>query len=216
MDVDQCLARGLSCSGPPDFFETHLRDETNKIVTSQSRRATTSMWVHLFFATFKHADGKSDPGDSLMLPPTLDYALTISPDNLARGFLFSACETADYVTPYPGWGPFIQCLPTLLSTSAKQSPLQIALEALSFCVMSLLPGHSAYARRANLSYGAALRRINLAISDQNESLSDETLMATLLMSIYEVWLISRVDEYFHLPHSSAIDPRSEHKPEASI
>lgn len=151
-----------------------------------------------------------------MLPPTLDYALTISPDNLARGFLFSACETADYVTPYPGWGPFVRCLPTLLSTSTEQSSLQIAVEALAYCVMSLLPGRSAYARRANLSYGAALRRINLAISDENESLSDETLMATLLVSIYEVWLTSQVDEYFRLPRLSAIDRRLEYKPEVPI
>lgn len=128
-----------------------------------------------------------------MPAPSLEYTPSISRVDLAKGFLFSACETADYITPYPGWGPFIQYLPTLLSTSAKQSSLQVAVEALAFCVMSPLPSHSAYARLANLSYGAALRRINLAISDANESLSDETLMATLLMSIYEVQDISQVD-----------------------
>lgn len=108
------------------------------------------------------------------------------PEHRAVSYLFNAFASVSYVVPYPGWGPFIRYLPRLLAKSDRGSALQAATHALAFCITALQPELSSWAVAASRWYGEALWKTNAAVADRSASLSNDTLMAVLLLSVYEV------------------------------
>ena len=87
---------------------------------------------------------------------------------------------------------FLDALPTLFNNAPNGSVLPLATSALSLAIAG---GRSSCSREAILSaknFGKALVETNKAIRDPVESLKDETLMAVLVLSLYEVSLSSRM------------------------
>lgn len=108
------------------------------------------------------------------------------PEFRVECFLFSALQSISYETPYPGWGPFVQVLPQLYANTLQNSALQLALRAVAFYTAGRSPEHRQYASFGSHLYGSALREVQRAVLDPVQVNSNETLMATLLLSVYEV------------------------------
>lgn len=108
------------------------------------------------------------------------------PEFRVECFLFSALQSISYETPYPGWGPFVQVLPQLYANTPQNSALQLSLRAVAFYTVGRSPEHRGYASFGSHFYGSALREVQRAVLDPVQVNSNETLMATLLLSVYEL------------------------------
>lgn len=89
-----------------------------------------------------------------------------------------------------GYGPFMRYLPALMNGLQPDSPLAAVVEAVALRCAASLPGCEHYANRASQSYGRALHKAGAAIADAPFVHSDQTLMAVLLLAIYEASVLS--------------------------
>ncbi|CAD0107734.1 unnamed protein product, partial [Aureobasidium uvarum] len=80
---------------------------------------------------------------------------------------------------------FLPFLAPMYSNAAKDSLLQTATHAAALCAISQLPNQEHLHYRAADTYGKAMRIAAGALQDPMQATSDETLQATLLLSLYE-------------------------------
>ena len=102
------------------------------------------------------------------------------PQDAALGILFEKCPEVQG----PKWMSVLQILATL----PEGSGLQHIVYACSFLCMKDEPS---MLRESTIEYGRALRAVNEALQDPVACFSDDTLLAILNISIYEVRPLSR-------------------------
>lgn len=70
--------------------------------------------------------------------------------------------------------------------SYSNSPLRIATASVALCALSKVPGRRSITSEACVYYGRAMRAVSEAIRDPAQATSDDTLMAVLILGMYEV------------------------------
>lgn len=136
--------------------------------------------------------GVSDPliFDSTIGLPSPQLNIAIPVGRRARDFLYMATVASSSPSPAYGFGPFVRYLPDLHAQAKPDSALALASDALAYATFSLVPEYAHCARRASVAYGKALRAVGKDIKDESMSRSNEVLMATMLLSCYEVSAIT--------------------------
>lgn len=79
---------------------------------------------------------------------------------------------------------YTDCLVPIYAATTGDSLLHLVLTAVSLAVAG--SGNPRSFRLAQSAFGKALSRTKKAIEDPEESLTDETLMAVLMLGLYEV------------------------------
>lgn len=74
----------------------------------------------------------------------------------------------------------------MYAKSERNSALRIATRATALCAISGLPGQRQLTIHATQMYSRAILAVAQALQDPMQARSDETLQATLLLSLYEV------------------------------
>lgn len=97
------------------------------------------------------------------------------PQDAALGILYDRCPEVQG----PKWMSVLQVLARL----PEGSGLQHIVYACSFLCMKDEPS---MLRESTIEYGRALRAVNMALQDPVTCISDDTLLAILNISIYEV------------------------------
>ena len=94
---------------------------------------------------------------------------------------------------------FLDCLPPLYNTTPEGSVLHLATLALSLAINGSHPSCRTEAILSQKFFGEALVMTNSAVQDSIDSVKDETLMAVLLLSLFEVsaFLISMLCHIRH-------------------
>lgn len=91
-------------------------------------------------------------------------------------FLYQSQDTVRGFLPY---------LVPMYGASEEGSALRVATHAAALCAISQLPGQRQLAFRAASAYGEAIKTVATALKSPSRARSDETLQATLLLSLYE-------------------------------
>jgi hypothetical protein len=114
------------------------------------------------------------------IPPTL----TLSPEFEAVPFFFknfvSLPQQADSMRGY------LELLVPLYNQARPSSTLHMATNAVALAACGNYPGRQDLLREAAAAYGKALRKLNDDLKDPVMSKSDETVLAILLFSLFEV------------------------------
>ena len=84
------------------------------------------------------------------------------------------------------YGGILSCVQDLFSNCSRSPALHAALSAVSLGMISRKVHEDYLSAKALTSYGMALTGIQKAIESPEEAKSDETLLAILLLSLYEV------------------------------
>ena len=95
-------------------------------------------------------------------------------------------EYVDIPCKMPALRGFMDLVTPLFTNSSSESSMRYALQAIAFSSVYLDPNRRNMAHWANTYYGKALKSINESLRDPERALTDETLMAILLCSQYEV------------------------------
>jgi hypothetical protein len=85
---------------------------------------------------------------------------------------------------------FLELLAPVYNNAPAASALHDATHAVALSALGAFPDRMALRQEARVVYGQALQKINSALRDPVAAKSDETLLAILLFSMYEV---SRLD-----------------------
>jgi len=104
--------------------------------------------------------------------------MAIRPQDSALGILYEKCPEVQG----PKWMSVLQILARL----PEGSGLQHIVYACSFLCMKDEPS---MLRESSIEYGRALKAVNMALQDPMMCTSDDTLLAILNISIYEVRLL---------------------------
>ena len=94
---------------------------------------------------------------------------------------------------------FLELLVPLYNQASASSALHLATHAVSLSALGNYPGRHRLLQDASVSYGQALRKVNLALKDPIESKSDETVLAILMFSLYEVKHSAEIRVIFKVP-----------------
>lgn len=84
---------------------------------------------------------------------------------------------------------YMECLPFLYTATLDGSLLHQAVASVSLAIAGAAPRNTRDRMLAQTKFGQALQSTNRAIKDQEESVKDETLLAVLLLGLYEVRLV---------------------------
>lgn len=81
---------------------------------------------------------------------------------------------------------FLEYLVPLYNRARPSSVLHLATSAVAMATVGQYPGRAELIRRAVSTYGKALKKLNDDLKDPVMSKSDETVIAILMFSLYEV------------------------------
>ena len=81
---------------------------------------------------------------------------------------------------------FLELLAPLYNSTKSSSALHLATNAVALAACGNYPGRQDLLREAATTYGKALKKLNDDLKDPAVSRSDETVLAILLFSLYEV------------------------------
>jgi len=81
---------------------------------------------------------------------------------------------------------FLELIVPLYNQATPSSALQSATNAVALACCGHYPGRRQLIQEAVTAYGKALRRIKEDLKDPAMATSDETVLATLVFSLYEV------------------------------
>jgi hypothetical protein len=113
------------------------------------------------------------------MPPIL----TVAPEVEATTFFFrnfvSLPQQAESMRG------FLELLIPLYNETSSSSALHMSINAVSLAACGRFPGRERLLQKAVYMYGKALRQVNNDIQDPVRSKSDETVLATLVFSLYE-------------------------------
>ena len=84
----------------------------------------------------------------------------------------------------------MECLPSLYTATLDGSLLHQAVASVSLAIAGAAPRNTRDRMLARTRFGEALQSTNRAIKDQEESVKDETLLAVLLLGLYEVRIVT--------------------------
>ena len=88
--------------------------------------------------------------------------------------------------PYTATSGFFEYLPALYAKSSSRSCLHSSVVAVALANYSCRFNNPEIKVAAASHYGQSVKRLNTAILSPEEARSDETMLATLLLGLYEV------------------------------
>ena len=199
----QCTSTDRQCPGYAHAFDLVLRDETESVSRKAQRKKRRAPVVKgaatVTTATEKTPKTASQPvgqRPSGTIPPSSAIATTAfsglflpkafqdSPEQQAINAFFS-----NYILiprhPLSRRG-YLECLLPLYQNTRHDSLLSLATSAMALVIEGASPSTQHYREISRSFFGKALVKTSKAIRDPVESVQDETLMAVLLLSFYEV------------------------------
>lgn len=81
---------------------------------------------------------------------------------------------------------FLEYLTPLYTASSSSSVLHDATHAVALFAFGAYPGRENLRQEAGVLYGQALQKVSAALKDPAKATADETLLAVMLFSLYEV------------------------------
>lgn len=92
---------------------------------------------------------------------------------------------------------YLDCLLPIYQNARHDSLLSLATTAMALAIEGGAPSRAHYRKLSQSLFGRALVKTGRAIRDPIESIKDETLMAVLLLSFYEVCIFHHLLPYHH-------------------
>ncbi len=187
----QCIKYGKTCPGYTDEFELILRNETDS--TKRKAQKTTKCEAN---RRRRNGRSSSSENDNLSVTPIRSGAgspvetIILNPNyptvEAAVVFFFR-----NFIAPPRCQHDLRGCVTYLWPMYCKSdinSALYRTTRALAMYTMSFTAPWRHMARPGYAEYSHAIREIRKAIQDPRQATTDETLMATLLASLFEVIL----------------------------
>ena len=110
--------------------------------------------------------------------------LETSADDVAINFFIKSFVFS--IKPAPNFTHFLHIVGEVLPKTLSTSPLSYAFTALSLSTLSKYPHFEHLHSRGTSFYGKALSLAKEGIGDPEKSKSDETLLAVMVLAMYEV------------------------------
>ena len=183
-----CLKSDRICPGYIEAFDLVLRDQTEsireKVQRKKRTKPSTSSTSPPVDPTSTALVNSNYPNLEFALSYTVPQAFRESPEQAALCYFFSTyvllpCNP-DATRGYMG------CIQPLYTTAKLGSVMSVATSALALSMLGNHPGRQAERLLSHLAFGKALLLANQAIQDPVQVKTDETLMAVLLLGMYEV------------------------------
>ena len=173
------------CPGYSAQFDLVLRDQTRstqqKVQRQQQRYRTEIQPSNESTEEIRQPHTRS--ALALACPLTLELRPN-SPEDLAVCKFFS---TYVFVPRHhESVRDFLDCLPLLFSRAPSVSLVSLATSAVALMVVGGDPSRQLERTLSRQMFGKALLMVHRAIEDPKESVQDDTLMAVLLLGLYEV------------------------------
>ena len=204
----QCTNTNRVCPGYAHLFDLVLRDQTEAVTRKAQRnrkrgpanvKATSNAAGESVTAvvpglsdrqrTFRTTSSyiASPTYSGYLLPPSLPKPFNDSPEEQAINGFFQ-----NYVLiprhPHSRRG-YLDCLLPLYQNARHDSLLSLATTAMALAIEGDPLSKAHYRKLSQSFFGRALVKTGRAIRDPVESIKDETLMAVLLLSFYEVCVL---------------------------
>ncbi|OCK88133.1 uncharacterized protein K441DRAFT_669548 [Cenococcum geophilum 1.58] len=198
----QCRKSGRTCPGYPDEFDLIFRDE-NAALERRARKASGSKSASESSSRPSPSSSSEHGLESSVIlfsdSPRSQYSPETNHQNLvlpSNDSLFQAYVWYLGNAVPPPLTPSAEAQATAFffrnfvllpqqAESIASSALHLATHAVSLSALGNYPGRHRLLQDASVSYGQALRKVNLALKDPIESKSDETVLAILMFSLYE-------------------------------
>ena len=173
------------CPGYPAQFDLVLRDQTRstqqKVQRQQQRHRTQLQPSNEITQTIHQPQSRA--ALALTCPLTSELRPN-SPEDLAVCKFFS---TYVFVPRHDeSVRGFVDCIPLLFSRAPSESLVSSATSAVALLVVGGDPSRQLERTLSRQMFGKALLMVHRAIEDPKESIKDDTLMAVLLLGLYEV------------------------------
>ena len=202
----QCTTTNRICPGYAHLFDLVLRDQTESVTrkaqqrkrrhdpadvraTSTAAEASVTAVVpglttgqRTFRTSSSHIASPTYSG--YFLPLSLPKSFHDSPEEQAiNGFFQNYVLIPRHHHSRRG---YLDCLLPLYQNARHDSLLSLATTAMALAIEGGAPSRAHYRKLSQSFFGRALVKTGRAIRDPVESIKDETLMAVLLLSFYEV------------------------------
>jgi hypothetical protein len=166
----------------------------NDLQRSQSSVSSTSLFERAAYdPSFPAFDfGGSSPG---LWPFSVPQALEYSTEAAATQFFF---RNFVHLPQQSGSNRgFLELIIPSYTKASSDSPLHLATHAVALSALGNYPGNWRLKLDAGRAYGKTLNSVNEAMKDPSLATSDQTILAILLLSLYEVWCIKQklLDEH---------------------
>ncbi|KNG44328.1 hypothetical protein TW65_08679 [Stemphylium lycopersici] len=190
-----CKKSARVCPGYPDDFDLVFRDE-NKAMAKRARKSSgttpsnsstggSSSQTSPHLAPLQAFDPSFDFDTFVWnlenaVPPTI----TLAPECEAVPFFFknfiALPQQAESTRGY------LEYLVPLYNRARPSSVLHLATTAVAMATCGQYPGRQQLLREAVSTYGKALKKLHEDLKDPKMSKSDETVLAILIFSLYEI------------------------------
>ena len=193
----QCVKSKRTCPGYAQALDLVLRDQTritqDKIEGKKAQRSKTDPPTessHKSPKTFRAPRPPNCAAKVLPSPLLLPELSPSSREDVAVSMFFSQIIS---VPRHPETiRGFLECLLPLYTATLDGSLLHQAVASVSLAILGGSPVHLQERLLARRNFGKALKATHRAINDPQESVKDETLMAVLLLGLYEVRQASQI------------------------
>ena len=187
----QCVKSKRTCPGYPKRFDLILRDETQstrqRVRRQQNLSPDASYSTDLessYPTTFQEAfKSCREASFSATLP------LLLGPDPSSLEDLAICRFFSNFVLiprHHEAFQGYLDILPSLYTNAPSESALVLATSAVSLAIAAGDPRCSRESILSRKQVGKAMAMIHKAVGDPVESLTDETLLAVLILGLYEV------------------------------
>ena len=191
---NQCIKSKRTCPGYSEPLDLVLRDQTritqNRVEGKQARYAISNPPTAAASNTLPHVEssGTHQLARRSLSPPLL---LELSPYNSEDVAVCKFFNSYVFIPRHPDTvRGYMECLPSLYTTTLDGSLLHQAVASVSLAIAGAAPRNTRDRMLAQTRFGQALQSTNRAIKDQEESVKDETLLAVLLLGLFEVCLFT--------------------------
>lgn len=117
-------------------------------------------------------------------PPQLSNSLSLPMEDTVSSLFFNSYSFLPK-DPLMRLG-YMELLPIFYYNASYESPLRLAVQAVSYFSMAAWTGQRSFLRSAEQSFMKAVSRTRLALQENIDHQVEETLMAILLFSTFEV------------------------------
>ncbi|KAM3506138.1 hypothetical protein MY10362_002524 [Beauveria mimosiformis] len=187
----KCRRKGHACPGYPDPTALRMRNETTSVTKKQSSRSKTHAARQQ--SSPKTQDGAPSSASSPLeqadssssrqsltsfdTPSPISPALLLSTNQQALAFLFHTFIAA---TPFEGY-----LASFYLPYSPDDDACALAIDATALAAYARHARQHRHHDAARANYARALSRVNAALADPRTAVQDRTLVAVLVLALFE-------------------------------
>ncbi|KAM3433326.1 hypothetical protein NHJ13734_006508 [Beauveria thailandica] len=188
----QCRRKGHACPGYPDPTALRMRNETTSVTKKQSSKSKTHaarqqspprtqdgapFWASSSSPEPAASSSSRQSLTSFDSPSPVSPALLLSTNQQALAFLFHTFIAA---TPFEGYLSSFY-----LPYSPDDDACALAIDATALAAYARHARQHRHHDAARANYARALSRVNTALADPRTAVQDQTLVAVLVLALFE-------------------------------